>query len=437
MAIGDDLIGMSVGFPAFAAANSGISRQMMGMRAMRYMSPFYGDRTGMYARGAGMGRTASGMSPFLASEMQGSDAAPYMQMSQSPEGRASADSFLSQFGQHALDPSQASPFAMFPDRGVYARHPGIFGGIEGALYGAANTPNADTWGEGIRGVAQGILGGHQARMNALAQQYAAPFRAAQGMMPFLQDKQRADLQTAEIGHYNAMADYQRMLTREKPEWEKSMKDLKSQMEQDRVDANNALAGYRDQLIDAKKAALDEKATHDSAMAQAALARAQKAQVDAESTIPKLKAKAVKLRLAGDVAGAKNIENAIAQVEPGKDVERYKTDAAGQYKSAMKQFTDPTQRLKLEGSLMIDPRFTQYKGPARSQAIKQYIDRQQQIVNDAYSDYQTQFNPENPYPFNAFLRDRQAAIERQSQPQSALPASTQKAPPRSNAPSNPY
>src|SRR5690348_14396307 len=102
MAIGDDLIGMSVGFPAFAAANSGISRQMMGMRAMRYMSPFYGDRTGMYAHGAGMGRSSAAMSPFLASEMQGSDAVPYMQMSQSPEGRSAANSFLSQFGQQAL-----------------------------------------------------------------------------------------------------------------------------------------------------------------------------------------------------------------------------------------------------------------------------------------------------------------------------------------------
>src|SRR5690242_13044864 len=109
--IGDDLIGMSIGFPAFGQANAGLVRQMAGLRAMRYASPFYGDRTGMMARGAGYGgRAASAMSPFMASEMSDQSAVPYMQMSQSPEGRQAANQFLGQFGMQALDPAQASPF---------------------------------------------------------------------------------------------------------------------------------------------------------------------------------------------------------------------------------------------------------------------------------------------------------------------------------------
>jgi len=446
MAIGDDLIGMSIGFPSFARANQGISRQMMGMRAMRYMSPFYGDRTGMYNR-MSMGRSSSGPNPFLAMQMAGGqgDAVPYMEMSQSPEGRQAADQYLGQFGMHALNPAQASPFAMFPNRGVYAAHPRLFGGLEGALYGAASTPNSDTWGEGIRGVAQGILGGHMARMNALAQQYAAPFHAAASMMPFLQDKQRAALQEAQIKHYNAMADYQAMLTRMKPEWEQSMEELKQQTEAQREHYENDVIPQMRSETDDLRRQLGEMSNDTRLRGQDLRLREHEQRVQDElNTIPRLQAQAVKLRLAGKVDQAKKIESAIAEVKPGQDVERYKADAANQYKAAMKQFTDPTQRLKLEGSLMIDPRFAQYKGPARAQAIKQYIDRQQGIVNDAYADYQTQFNPQDPYPFNAFLRDRVSAIEGQSQPQQTALPSTPKAPPRSNpsrsnpsVPTNPY
>lgn len=110
---------------------------------------------------------------------------------------------LQGFGQHM--PENPSPYAMLPNSGFFGQHQKLGGALEGGLFGAANTPSAQTWGEGINAVARGILGGTAERARAINQQYSQPFQQAGQVGQLMQMQQMMKLEQARAEQQGALA----------------------------------------------------------------------------------------------------------------------------------------------------------------------------------------------------------------------------------------
>lgn len=205
-------------FGATPTPDMGVMRAMQQMRPIRMMEMM--NRQQSFGRGLG-----GGSNPF-GSEMSGSMNEPdYSAASFDPEAKAAADKALSPYGLHPLDPSQVQHNALLPNTGFFGRHTRLAGGIEGALFAAANTRPSNTPGEGISNAAQGLLAGTMQRRGMLNRQFEAPFRQA-SMMEQLRDMhQKGDLQESEIQHYRAMDEHL-----------KNADDQKAQYDNDRIAA---------------------------------------------------------------------------------------------------------------------------------------------------------------------------------------------------------
>lgn len=97
-----------------------------------------------------------------------------------------------QMGQAQAE--QDSPFLMFPNRGVFARHPGVFGAIERGLAGAALTKQGETAGENISNVAAAVLGVPEFMEERKQQRMLRPLQTAGPLMETLQASQKLDMQ---------------------------------------------------------------------------------------------------------------------------------------------------------------------------------------------------------------------------------------------------
>lgn len=234
---------------------------MMQMRAMRYMNPNYGM--------ARPGRMPAQRSPFFGGTQVDPEAMGYMQLSQTPEGRAGADQMFASMGMpglHALNPAQASPYAVLPNSGFFGRHTRIGSALEGAMFGGANVQPAQTVGEGISNALRGALGGTAQRSAAIAQQYAAPFRAAQGYLPFLREQREEDYRKAQIDNMHAMMGYREEAQADRRDYQLGRLADAEQ----RTALMGQIATLRNQLGQAQ---LSERTAHDTATEDIASRRA--------------------------------------------------------------------------------------------------------------------------------------------------------------------
>jgi len=174
MGIYDSLLGSSFLMGPNQAMS--MSRQLGGLRAMQMMQreSRYADPRPMRSMG---GRTQA-FNPFGA---VAPDQPDYSQFTFNQDAHNMAGKMLEPYGLHPLEPSQVNPFALFPNRGFFGRHPGITNALEGGIFGAASAQGADTWGEGISNIARSMIEGPQMRHQMLERQFAQPFEAAAAM----------------------------------------------------------------------------------------------------------------------------------------------------------------------------------------------------------------------------------------------------------------
>lgn len=145
---------------------SNATKQMQGLREMRAI-----DMANRVYGGPRAPRQSGGNNPFFSAPGAGAD---YSAFTYDPAMRAQAQSA----GVNPLSPDQVNPNAVLPNGGFFGAHPMLSRGIEGAMFGAANTRGANTLGEGISNVTQGIIGGQQMRGQMLERQFQAPFQDA-------------------------------------------------------------------------------------------------------------------------------------------------------------------------------------------------------------------------------------------------------------------
>lgn len=145
---------------------SNATKQMQGLREMRAI-----DVANRVYGGPRQPRQAGGSNPFFSSAGAGSD---YSAFTYDPAMRAQAEAN----GVSPLAPDQVRSNAVLPNSGFFGAHPRLSAGIEGAMFSAANTRGANTVGEGISNVMQGMIGGQQQRGQMLERQFEAPFQDA-------------------------------------------------------------------------------------------------------------------------------------------------------------------------------------------------------------------------------------------------------------------
>lgn len=120
-----------------------------------------------------------------------------------PRAHAMASQALAPYGLSPLSPEQVNPNAVLPNSGFFGNHPMLARGLEGAMFGAANTRGGETAGESISNIFQGMIGGMQERQGLVNRQFARPFEQA-----FALDKLRGlglenQLHEAQIQHMRA------------------------------------------------------------------------------------------------------------------------------------------------------------------------------------------------------------------------------------------
>lgn len=175
---------------------NGLSRNLMQMRALRYMHQPYAH----VGRAPHQGRP----NPLMGG---GVDNSPdYSQFTYDPSANAAATQALSPYGLHPLEASQVNPNAILPNSGFFGAHPNLSRMIEGGIFGAANTQGSNTIGEGISNVAQSMISGPQQRNAMLERQFQAPFQQA-SMLEGMRDKQQKyALNDSEIKYRQAQMD---------------------------------------------------------------------------------------------------------------------------------------------------------------------------------------------------------------------------------------
>jgi len=119
-----------------------------------------------------------------------------------PQMRAQAQAL----GVNPLSPEQVNPNAVLPNSGFFGAHPRFAQALEGGLFGAANTRGADTWGEGISNIAQGLIQGRAQRAEMLGRQFEAPFAQAEQMGRLKNLQSTDELHEAMIQHYRAQTE---------------------------------------------------------------------------------------------------------------------------------------------------------------------------------------------------------------------------------------
>ena len=191
MPLGDSILDASM-FGAFGVPGNNLSRQLGGLRAMRYLRPQVPAAPHAYT-----GRPAQRVNPLLGQGIE--DYSPYTYDSRL---RSQAESM----GIHPLTPEQVNPYAFFPNSGFFGAHPMLTRGLEGAMFGAAATQGADTWGEGISNIASGLMQGRAMRDTMLRQQFATPFQNAESLEKLRGLGIDNTLHEAMVQHYRAQTD---------------------------------------------------------------------------------------------------------------------------------------------------------------------------------------------------------------------------------------
>ena len=120
-----------------------------------------------------------------------------------PQMRAQAQAL----GVNPLSPEQVNPNAVLPNSGFFGAHPRFAQALEGGLFGAANTRGAETWGEGISNIAQGLIQGRAQRANIINRQFEAPFAQAEQMGRLKEMQSTNELHEAMIQHYRAQSEH--------------------------------------------------------------------------------------------------------------------------------------------------------------------------------------------------------------------------------------
>lgn len=165
---------------------SNATKQMQGLREMRAI-----DVANRVYGGPRQPRAPGGSNPFFSSAGAGSD---YSAFTYDPAMRAQAEAN----GVSPLAPDQVRSNAVLPNSGFFGAHPRLSAGIEGAMFSAANTRGANTVGEGISNVMQGMIGGQQQRGQMLERQFEAPFQDAAALQGIKHARLQNDLSQSEI-----------------------------------------------------------------------------------------------------------------------------------------------------------------------------------------------------------------------------------------------
>jgi len=164
-------------------------------------------------------------------------------MSQDTLHSPQVQELLGRFG--VTNDVNVDPHLFIHSDSLWQNHPHIAGALEGAMSGAAFTKPAQTAGEGISNVFQGVLASQGAHNDHINAQLMAPFQQAQSVAILQKEAQEQDTAKAGIAHNKAMSDYYSGML----EHYKDNDDVKQQLADQK-------AGYDKQLEDLKRESQD-------------------------------------------------------------------------------------------------------------------------------------------------------------------------------------
>ena len=307
--------------------------------------------------------------------------------------------------------------------------------VEGGVLGAALTQQGETTGENISNVAHALLAIPQMHKALMYSQITAPYEQADKMATIQDKLAMIPLRQAMMARYNGMADYYEGRNETQENIARDNREGRNQNALDRLNTQLAPHNMQWQQDAQGHHFLGPVAGMSSQFGQGIAPQhdpltmgytpAQMA-ADAVSGDPAKQQKAANAqhflaRGAGERAGA-SAEARSHVTEPLKvksDAEKHYTSTLKQIDQAISQrdryLNDPKKFYKDATPDQIKAWQGQWKGE------KKQLQQEREFVNKTHTDYQKEFNPRDPYPFDQYLQDRRGAMADQ---QAQTPTPTQ-------------